>query len=259
MNIIKSSTTLRKHPRHLWSHNCGKTYTRNELNQLKEVQQGVKVCSQCKVTFDFEAQLELESKTKKIKGKGLDEETKAKLEKNKPHTCEECGGWTEGDSCHCNCIRADRPLTEEGKTTLLVQLTNLEILDEARKRNIAKLKNEPMAPEVKRIISNTTRQLNDRIKSNSHDILEGFSEEFAETGFKELYKKWLKEVNGKEELIVVEEMFINLLKLERKIGNAWGLLPVLEYKVERLKEKGLKSKDKRHNRLMTVFKNRKDR
>ncbi|CAG8794642.1 11347_t:CDS:2 [Gigaspora margarita] len=69
MNKYQLSTTIKKTSRHLWKHECGETYTRNDIIQLEETEAGKRLCSGCKGSFFFEANFsEVHPTTRKGKG-----------------------------------------------------------------------------------------------------------------------------------------------------------------------------------------------
>ena len=69
MNKTQLTTTIKKASRHLWKHDCGEAYTRNDISQLEELEVGKRLCSGCKGSFYFEHNFsEVHPTTRKGKG-----------------------------------------------------------------------------------------------------------------------------------------------------------------------------------------------
>src|SRR4051794_22269548 len=69
MNKNQLITTIKRASRHLWKHDCGEAYTRNDISQLEELEAGKRLCSGCKDSFFFEANFsEAHPTTRKGKG-----------------------------------------------------------------------------------------------------------------------------------------------------------------------------------------------
>src|SRR5438270_392403 len=84
MDTIQSTTSIKRASRHVWKHECGQTYTRNVINQLKELEQGVKVCAKCKITFNFEKTTKINTEPKKLKLKKRPKKVEKTTRENKP-------------------------------------------------------------------------------------------------------------------------------------------------------------------------------
>jgi len=83
MNKYQLSTTIKRASRHLWKHECGETYTRNDISRLEELEAGKRLCSGCKGSFYFERNFSEIHPTFR-KGKGGS--TKAQREITKDNT-----------------------------------------------------------------------------------------------------------------------------------------------------------------------------
>ncbi|MCE8163735.1 MAG: hypothetical protein I3273_05740 [Candidatus Moeniiplasma glomeromycotorum] len=59
-----------------------------------------------------------------------------------PHTCKKCGGWTEGDSCHCNCISKvpNHQLIQEINRRLMSKKMKFEVKPLPKKKIGSKMK-----------------------------------------------------------------------------------------------------------------------
>ena len=90
MNKNQLVSTLKRASRHLWKHDCGQAYTRNDISQLEELEVGKRLCSGCKGSFFFADNFgEAHPTTRKGKGgstKSHREITRDNTIKMKKHT-----------------------------------------------------------------------------------------------------------------------------------------------------------------------------